>query len=90
VQDSTSNLLGRIDQKIMVIEPGEMPGQIDLPEAIKLESRDGGVLRLSYSAGKTKADEVIDAVRGAGVSIRDVRTEQADLQDVFLEITRSR
>jgi ABC-2 type transport system ATP-binding protein len=33
---------------------------------------------------------VLEAVRNAGIHIRDVKTEQADLQDVFLELTRSR
>jgi ABC-2 type transport system ATP-binding protein len=36
------------------------------------------------------AEAVLAAVREAGISIRDVKTEQADLQDVFLELTRSR
>jgi len=27
-------------------------------------------------------------VRGAGIRIRDVKTEEADLEDVFLELTR--
>ena len=34
--------------------------------------------------------QMLAAVREAGISIRDVKTEQADLQDVFLDLTRSR
>jgi ABC-2 type transport system ATP-binding protein len=31
---------------------------------------------------------VLEAVRAAGIRIRDLRIEQADLQDVFLDLTR--
>jgi ABC-2 type transport system ATP-binding protein len=51
--------------------------------------RADGSLAISYNTGQTSAEQVLGAVRDAGVSIRDVKTEQADLQDVFLNLTRS-
>ena len=32
--------------------------------------------------------QLLDALRGAGVPILDVATEQPDLEDVFVELTR--
>ncbi len=89
-RDSTSNLLAQLDTRSMVIIPdGEVK---TLPQApgIEVTRRDGGALSFSYSAGQVSAEAVLAAVRDAGIRIRDVRTEQADLQDVFLELTRSR
>lgn len=89
-RDSTANLLGRIDAKTMVIQP-ETPGSV-LPQAagIEVSTRPDGSLALSYRAKETSAEQVLEVVRNAGIRIRDVKTEEADLQDVFLELTRSR
>lgn len=89
-RDSTANLLGRLDAKTMIIQP-ETPVR-DLPNApgLVVARRADGALVFSYQAGQTPAETVLAAVRAAGIRIRDVRTEQADLQDVFLDLTRNR
>lgn len=89
-RDSTAKLLGRLDAKTMIIQP-EAPVR-DLPVApgLAVARRADGALVLSYQAGQTPAETVLAAVRTAGIHIRDVRTEQADLQDVFLDLTRGR
>lgn len=89
-RDSTTNLLGSLDRKSMIIEPDVPVEALDVPTGIDLSIDPAGALKLSYSASDTTAGEVIDCVRRAGVGIKDVRTEQADLEDVFLELTRSR
>ena len=89
-RDTTAHLLGSIDQKTMIIEPDGPAMKFDVPAGIELSQNDQGVFRLTYRACETSADAVLETVRAAGVTIRDVRTEQADLEDVFLELTRSR
>ena len=88
-RDTTAHLLGSIDLKAMVIEPDSPTDLFEVPQGIELSKTTQGALRLSYRASQTSADAVLEAVRTAGVTIRDVRTEQADLEDVFLELTRS-
>lgn len=88
-RDSTAHLLGSIDRKTMIIEPDQPTEVFAAPDGIDVTRDAKGSLRLSYSASKTSADAVLEAVRSAGVTIRDVRTEQADLEDVFLELTRA-
>ncbi len=88
-RDTTAHLLGSIDLKTMVIEPDSPTDLFEVPQGIELTKTSQGALRLSYRASQTSADAVLQAVRTAGVTIRDVRTEQADLEDVFLELTRS-
>ena len=74
----------------MIIQPDGEVGALPEAEGIEAELRGDGALVLSYQSQATPAEAVLEAVRSAGIGIRDVRTEQADLQDVFLELTRSR
>ena len=88
-RDSTANLLGQMDRKTMVIHPATRA--MTLPEGAGLDvvQRADGSLAISYHTSQTSAETVLEAVRAAGLQIRDVKTEQADLQDVFLNLTRS-
>jgi len=89
-RDSTANLLGRLDSKTMIIHPEDEAATLPEAPGIEVGTRPDGSLALSYQSRETPAEAVLEAVRGAGIRIRDVKTEQADLQDVFLELTRSR
>ncbi|MEQ9692587.1 ABC transporter ATP-binding protein [Shimia sp. SDUM112013] len=87
--DSTQNLLGAIDAKTLVIDP--MSPVEELPEfpGLNVARRDGGAVAFTYQANDTTAEDVLAAVRAAEIRIRDVKTEQADLEDVFLKLTSS-
>ncbi|GGH31023.1 ABC-2 type transport system ATP-binding protein [Cribrihabitans marinus] len=89
-QDSTANLLGRLDARAMVIAPDGPVGALPRAEGIEATLREDGALVLRYRSGTTRAEEVLEAVRAAGIAIRDVKTEEADLEDVFLSLTASR
>jgi len=89
-RDSTSNLLDRLDSKTMIIHPDQDATILPDAPGIEVEPRADGSLALTYHSDDTPAEAVLEAVRNAGIRIRDVKTEQADLQDVFLELTRSR
>ena len=47
------------------------------------------VLAITYSKDKTNAGEVLAALHDAGLGIVDVSTREADLEDVFLNLTRA-
>lgn len=89
-QDKTANLLARLDAKTLLVTP-EVPMNDDfaLPEGVTL-SRRGDVLALSYRKGKVNMEAMLSAVHCAGITIRDVATEEPDLEDVFLELTAAR
>jgi ABC-2 type transport system ATP-binding protein len=89
-RDSTGRLLGRLDGRSMIITPESPAG--DLPAAPGLEAshREDGDIAITYRAGEVSAEAVLAAVHAAGIRISDLRTEQADLEDVFLDLTRSR
>lgn len=89
-RDSTAHLLGRLDARTMIIQP---EGPVDvLPHGpgLTVSRRDNGALEITYHSAETPAETVLAAVREANISIRDVKTRQADLQDVFLDLTRKR
>ncbi|MFQ6547626.1 ABC transporter ATP-binding protein [Aestuariibius sp. 2305UL40-4] len=86
-RDTTANLLGSLDKKTMVILPKE-PGNVTPPEGATLDTRPDGQMEFTYRTSQTSADAILDAVRASGISIRDVKTREADLEDVFLELTR--
>ena len=88
VRQGTRELLARTDGKTLVIDAG---GRIEippLPEGASAEWRADGRLAISYPPSRIRADQLLDALRGAGVPIIDVASEQPDLEDVFVEMTR--
>ncbi len=89
-QDSTANLLGRMDSRTMVIVPDSPVIDLPVTEGVEATLRDDGSLVLQYRSAQTSAEEALEAVRTANIRIRDVRTEEADLEDVFLALTSSR
>ena len=88
-QDTTANMLGRLDAKAMVIVPDQDVTTMPQGEGLDVSRRDDGALVIRYRSNTTTADRVLGAVREAGITIRDVKTEEADLEDVFLELTNT-
>ncbi|MFQ1699656.1 ABC transporter ATP-binding protein [Loktanella agnita] len=89
IRDSTANLLGRLDSKTLVITPEQAAELPTLPEAITGQKLADGTLTFTYRSSDTPADAILSLVREAGISIRDVKTREADLEDVFLSLTSS-
>ena len=56
----------------------------------KIELKDARTLAVTYSNDKVNAGEVLAALQAAGLGIVDVSTREADLEDVFLNLTSVR
>jgi len=54
---------------------------------VTAERRADGRLALDYAPSRLRADALLDALRGAGVPILDVATEEPDLEDAFRSLT---
>lgn len=89
VQDLTTNLLARMDQKTLVIWPEGAAGPVTPPPGVEMDRRADGALAFTYRRSETSADAVLDALRAGGITIRDVATREAALEDVFLSLTSS-
>lgn len=86
--EDTAAILGRTDSKTMVFDISGAAGDLpNMPEGLRAERRSDGRLAISYAPSSVSADQIIDAVRAAGLSIRDISVEAPDLEDVFLRLT---
>ncbi len=88
--EPTRELVGKAQEKIVLVTVDrdlDAPPQAACFERIVL--RGERVLEITYSKAKVNAGEVLAAVGGAGLGIVDVSTKEADLEDVFLSLTRA-
>lgn len=84
-------LLKRMDSKTLVIDPVDpltaVPAELAGYDA---EIREDGSLAITYRYGEQSVAEMIEKFRASGARIDDLRTEEADLEDVFLALTYRR
>ncbi len=81
-------LLKRLDHKTLVIEPREAIKSVpDDLAAYDCQIRPNGALAISYKFGQQSVAELIERVRISGIRINDLRTEEANLEDVFMSLT---
>lgn len=89
--DSKQALLGRLDAKALLISVDG--GLTVIPESLAMyspEIRADGRLALHYAPSAVPAGQVLAAVGAAGLAIRDLSSEEADLEDIFLRLTSSK
>jgi len=88
--ESTASLVERIDAKELVIvsaeDMAEIPAGLD---GFETELRGPRRLAIRYLRSKTEIGQILDVVRRAGVTIRDLTTDESDLEDIFLHLTGS-
>jgi len=84
--EPTPQLLRRLDTRNVVVTPD---GDHTTPvlDGFEVAARPGGAFAVTYRKGRSSVEQVLAAVRGAGVTIADITTEDPDLEDVFLALT---
>ncbi|WP_439632702.1 ABC transporter ATP-binding protein [Glycocaulis sp.] len=81
------SLLRRLDRKTLIIEAEDALSAIPAGfERLDADLRDGA-LTITYRAGQTSVGDLIARFNESGQRIRDLRTEEPDLEDVFLALT---
>ncbi len=85
--EPTSQLLKRIDTRTVVITPQDPLVAAPAIPGFPAKLRKDGHLAISYRTGESSVEAVLAAVRASGVTIRDLATEDPDLEDVFLSLT---
>jgi ABC-2 type transport system ATP-binding protein len=85
--ESTRDLLARLDRRAVVVTP-EAP-LFAAPNLAPFEAalRANGDLAVTFKTREAGVEQVLAAVRAAGVAIKDLRTEDPDLEDVFVSLT---
>jgi ABC-2 type transport system ATP-binding protein len=85
-----TKLLMRLDHRTLVIQP---QAALTAPPsfngaAMEATLRKNGALALTYRSGAMTVEDILDRVRAAGVSIKDLSIEEPDLEDVFVALTK--
>lgn len=90
VNEDKRTLVGRLDNKEMIFtldrETNAVPAGFEHLNASLDDSRH---LRVRYATKETSAGQLIALVQNAGYGIADITTDQSDLEDVFLNLTRA-
>lgn len=86
----TRDLIGMAQEKVVEITVDrDITAPPGSPVFQKVEQRGDRVLAITYSKVTTNAGGVLGAVQAAGYGIADVSTREADLEHVFLNLTRA-
>jgi ABC-2 type transport system ATP-binding protein len=85
--EPTSTLLRRMDSRNVVVTPEQPVTTAPALAGFDTKLRAGGAFQVSYRTGQSSVEQVLAAVRASGVHIKDIATEDPDLEDVFLALT---
>jgi ABC-2 type transport system ATP-binding protein len=85
--EPTPKLLRRLDTRAVVVQPAQPLATAPVLDGFDAKLRPDGRLAVTYRSEQTSFEQVLSAIRGAGVQIRDLSTEEPDLEDVFLALT---
>lgn len=86
----TRELVGMAQEKVVeVTVDRDIAAAPDNACFQKVERKGERVLVITYRKDQANAGEVLGAVQAAGLGIVDVSTREADLEDVFLNLTRA-
>ncbi|MGF1462364.1 MAG: ABC transporter ATP-binding protein [Maricaulaceae bacterium] len=89
--EPTAQLLKRMDQKSLVIQPSEpIKAAPDSLADFDVELRADGALAVRYVKGRQSVAEIIERFHQSGLRIGDLHTEEPDLEDVFMALTYGR
>ncbi len=86
----TTELLGMAQEKVVEITVDRDISEVPVsPLFQKAVLKAGRILTITYSKKNANAGDVLGAVQAAGYGIADVTTREADLEHVFLNLTRA-
>jgi len=84
-------LVGMAREKAVEVTVDRDIGAIpDLPCFDKVERTGERTITITFDKDKVNAGEVLTALQGTGFGIVDVSTREADLEDVFLNLTTAK
>jgi ABC-2 type transport system ATP-binding protein len=85
--EPTGQLLSRMDTRNVVVTPEEPVSEAPMLAGFESKLRPGGAFAVTYRTGQSSVEQVLAAVRAGGLHIKDIATEDPDLEDVFLSLT---
>ena len=88
--DTTKNLLERIQTKIVYFTTDKKTNiKNNFFDSLKVSSNEEKKLVLSYEKSKLTIDNIITEIKRQNIIIQDISTDDGDLEDVFLRLTKN-
>ena len=88
--DTTKNLLQRIQTKVVYFTTDKKINIKDnFFDSLKIISNEENKLVLSYEKSRINIDKIITEIKKQDVIIQDISTDDGDLEDVFLRLTKN-
>tara|TARA_Y100000590_G_C15470984_1_gene920148 strand:+ start:13 stop:942 length:930 start_codon:yes stop_codon:yes gene_type:complete len=88
--DTTQNLLNSIKTKKITFKVNKINSQVlKNLNGIKFSNNFGNEINVSYERKKHKIEEIINIIKNAGMEIYDISTDEGNLEDVFIDLTKS-
>ena len=85
--EPTSQLLRRLDTRTVVVTPETPLASAPTVGRFDTRLRPNGDLAVVFKTAEAGVEQVLAEVRAAGVPVKDLRTEDPDLEDVFVSLT---
>ena len=88
--DTTNNLLNRLKTKKIIFKVKKTI-KINSPDTngIKFSYKTNNEILVTYERKKHKIEEIISKVKKVGMEIYDISTDEGNLEDVFIDVTKS-
>jgi|TARA_B100000809_G_scaffold261362_1_gene310099 ABC-2 type transport system ATP-binding protein len=88
--DSTKNLLNKIQTKKIIFKTNKhIQIKHNALESLKIISNEKNEICISFEKNKTNIEEIINLIKKDGAKIEDISTDDVDLEDVFLLLTKN-
>ena len=88
--DTTKNLLNRIQTKIVKFKVNTKVNiNDDSLKSVNILSSEGNELILSYEKNSLSINEIIKFINEQNIKISDISTDDGDLEDVFIRLTKN-
>ncbi|WP_375201594.1 ABC transporter ATP-binding protein [Hyphococcus sp.] len=85
--EPTEKLISSLDRKTLMVTPNEDVAAAPDLGPLSVDLKPDGNLAIHYQPSETRVAEILERLNTAGVSVKDITTVEADLEDVFLELT---
>ncbi len=87
--ESKSSMMRRMDIRTVVVTPEQPLQTVPALGGFDAKLRADGSLAVDFKTSESGVEAVLGAVRAAGVHIKDLSTEDPDLEDIFMSLTYS-
>jgi len=88
--DTTENLLSSIKTKKIIFRVDKINKNIEKnSDGIKFSYNLDNEISALYERKKHKIEEIISKIKNAGMEINDISTDEGDLEDVFINLTKN-